>query len=158
MGKKKSPQGAWEQERTAFAEGQAFAEKQALAQRQALAEGRAQTGLDGAEGRQVPLSDPAGVPGGRNPLEPGGQANAWESRDPWAASQEAEMPIDKKAIEKAFRNQVEGKGFSLIEVLSTCPTNWGMTPDQAMQWVEEKMIPYYPLGVYKDIYAEEAAK
>ena len=64
----------------------------------------------------------------------------------------------KKAIEKAFRNQVEGKGFSLIEVLSTCPTNWGMTPDQAMQWVEEKMIPYYPLGVYKDIYAEEAAK
>ena len=56
----------------------------------------------------------------------------------------------KKAIEKAFRNQVEGKGFSLIEVLSTCPTNWGMTPDQAMQWVEEKMIPYYPLGVYKD--------
>ena len=64
----------------------------------------------------------------------------------------------KKTIEKAFRNQVEGKGFSLIEVLSTCPTNWGMTPDQAMQWVEEKMIPYYPLGVYKDIYAEEAAK
>ena len=64
----------------------------------------------------------------------------------------------KKAIEKAFRNQVEGKGFSLIEVLSTCPTNWGMTPDQAMQWVEEKMIPHYPLGVYKDIYAEVAAK
>lgn len=64
----------------------------------------------------------------------------------------------KRAIEKAFRNQMEGKGFSLVEVLSTCPTNWGMTPDQAMQWVEEKMIPYYPLGVYKDIYAKEAAE
>ena len=64
----------------------------------------------------------------------------------------------RKAIEKAFRNQIEGKGFSLVEVLSTCPTNWGMTPDKAMNWVDEKMIPYYPLGVYKDIYAEEDAK
>jgi len=64
----------------------------------------------------------------------------------------------KKAIKKAFQNQVEGKGFSLIEVVSTCPTNWGMTPEKALQWVDEKMIPYYPLGVYKDKTAEEAAK
>ena len=56
----------------------------------------------------------------------------------------------KKAILKAFKNQVEGKGFSLIEVVSTCPTNWGMTPSKALQWVDEKMIPYYPLGVYRD--------
>ena len=56
----------------------------------------------------------------------------------------------KAAIEKAFRNQVEGKGFSLIEVVSSCPTNWGMTPENALKWVEEKMIPHYPLGVYKD--------
>lgn len=56
----------------------------------------------------------------------------------------------KKAIKKAFQNQIEGKGFSLIEVVSSCPTNWGMTPQMALQWVEEKMIPYYPLGVYKD--------
>ena len=56
----------------------------------------------------------------------------------------------KKAIEKAFRNQIEGKGFSLIEVVSACPTNWGLTPQKALQWVEDKMIPYYPLGVYKD--------
>ena len=62
----------------------------------------------------------------------------------------------KKAILKAFRNQVEGKGFSLIEVISTCPTNWGMTPDKALAWVDDKMIPYYPLGVYKDKYAQEA--
>ena len=64
----------------------------------------------------------------------------------------------KKAIEKAFRNQVEGKGFSLIEVISTCPTNWGKTPQDALKWVETDMIPYYPLGVYKDKFSEEAAK
>lgn len=56
----------------------------------------------------------------------------------------------KRAIKKAFQNQIDGKGFSLIEVLSTCPTNWGMTPVDAMQWIRDKMIPYYPLGVYKD--------
>jgi 2-oxoglutarate ferredoxin oxidoreductase subunit beta len=56
----------------------------------------------------------------------------------------------KAAVTKAFRNQVEGKGFSLVEVLSSCPTNWGMTPLAAQKWVEEAMIPYYPLGVYKD--------
>ena len=60
----------------------------------------------------------------------------------------------KKAIKKAFQNQLDGKGFSLIEVVSTCPTNWGMTPVDALKWVEEKMIPYYPLGVYKDRDAE----
>ena len=56
----------------------------------------------------------------------------------------------KKAILKAFKNQIEGKGFSLIEVVSSCPTNWGMTPQKALEWVEENMLPYYPLGVYKD--------
>ena len=56
----------------------------------------------------------------------------------------------RKAIKKAFQNQIDGKGFSLIEVVSSCPTNWGMTPAKALQWVEEKMIPYYPLGVYRD--------
>lgn len=64
----------------------------------------------------------------------------------------------KKAILKGFQNQAEGKGFSLIEVVSTCPTNWGMTPSKAMEWVENQMIPYYPLGVYKDKYASDAAK
>ena len=56
----------------------------------------------------------------------------------------------KKAILKAFKNQVEGKGFSLVEVVSTCPTNWGLTPDKACAFVEEKMIPFYPLGNFKD--------
>ena len=66
----------------------------------------------------------------------------------------------KTAIKQAFQNQIDGKGFSLVEVLSTCPTNWGMTPQKALQWIDEKMIPYYPLGVYKDRSAakEESAK
>jgi 2-oxoglutarate ferredoxin oxidoreductase subunit beta len=61
----------------------------------------------------------------------------------------------KAAIKKAFQNQIDGKGFSLIEVLSTCPTNWGMTPQAALKWIDDKMIPYYPLGVYKDRTAAE---
>ncbi len=61
----------------------------------------------------------------------------------------------QKAIKKAFENQIQGKGFSLIEVVSSCPTNWGMTPQQALDWVESDMIPYYPLGVYKDKTSEE---
>lgn len=64
----------------------------------------------------------------------------------------------KKAIMKAFKNQIEGKGFSLVEVVSTCPTNWGLTPEKALTWLEENMLPYYPLGVYKDKYSEEKAE
>ena len=62
----------------------------------------------------------------------------------------------KAAIKKAFQNQIDGKGFSLVEVVSTCPTNWGLSPEKALKWLEDNMLPYYPLGVYKDIYAEEA--
>ena len=60
----------------------------------------------------------------------------------------------KKAIKKAFQIQMEGKGFTFIEVLSTCPTNWGMTPLKSIEWLKENMIPYYPLGVIKDTSAE----
>ena len=56
----------------------------------------------------------------------------------------------KKAIKKAFQNQIDKKGFSLVEVLSICPTNWGLTPQESMDWLRENMIPYYPLGVKKD--------
>ncbi|MCQ2455187.1 MAG: thiamine pyrophosphate-dependent enzyme [Clostridia bacterium] len=56
----------------------------------------------------------------------------------------------KKAIKKAFENQLNNKGFSLVEVISSCPTNWGMTPEKALEWIDTNMIPYYPLGVYKD--------
>lgn len=55
----------------------------------------------------------------------------------------------KKAIKKAFQNQIDGKGFSLVEVLSTCPTNWGMTPLDGAKFVAEKMMPMYPLGVFR---------
>ena len=61
----------------------------------------------------------------------------------------------KNAIKKAFQNQIEGKGFSLVEVISTCPTNWGLTPANALKWLEDNMLPYYPLGVYKDRSAKE---
>ncbi len=60
----------------------------------------------------------------------------------------------KRAIKKAFTNQIEGKGFSLIEVLSTCPTNWGLSPAEAIKWLDDNMEKYYPLGVYKDKYEE----
>ncbi len=62
----------------------------------------------------------------------------------------------KAAIKKAFENQINGKGFSLVEVISSCPTNWGMTPKDALKWIDDNMIPYYPLGVYKDRSAKEA--
>ena len=60
----------------------------------------------------------------------------------------------KKAIQKAFENQHKGLGFSIVEVVSSCPTNWGLTPVEALEWLRENMIPYYPLGVYKDITAK----
>lgn len=55
----------------------------------------------------------------------------------------------KKAIREAFKVQIEGKGFSIVEVLSTCPTNWGLTPVESMKWLEKDMIPYYPLGNFR---------
>ncbi len=55
----------------------------------------------------------------------------------------------RKAIKTAFQVQLAGLGFSLVEVLSNCPTNWGMTPKESLQFVQERMIPYYPLGDYK---------
>ena len=60
----------------------------------------------------------------------------------------------KKAIKKAFEYQMQKKGFTLIEVLCTCPTNWGLSPVDAMTFVKEKMQAKYPLGVYKDIEKE----
>jgi 2-oxoglutarate ferredoxin oxidoreductase subunit beta len=61
----------------------------------------------------------------------------------------------KKAIRKAFQYQIDGKCFSLVEVLSTCPTNWGLTPNESLNWLEKTMQPYYPLGVFKTPDAEE---
>ena len=55
----------------------------------------------------------------------------------------------KEMLRRAFRYQVQGTCFSLVEVLSTCPTNWGMPPAEATRWLQEHMLPYYPLGVFK---------
>jgi 2-oxoglutarate ferredoxin oxidoreductase subunit beta len=56
----------------------------------------------------------------------------------------------KAAIKRAFRVQLERKGFSLVEVLAICPTNWAMSPLQSLVWLKENMIPYYPLGVIRE--------
>ena len=66
----------------------------------------------------------------------------------------ADMPSlhkAKRAIKKAFTLQMQGIGFTFVEVLSTCPTNWGMSPVAAGQWVKDTMTQYYPLGVIKDV-------
>lgn len=68
----------------------------------------------------------------------------------------AHVRAAKKAVKKAFQYQLEGKGFTLVEVLSTCPTNWGLSPVESLDWLREHMMPYYPLGVFKDKYAETA--
>ncbi|MDD3832058.1 MAG: thiamine pyrophosphate-dependent enzyme [Clostridia bacterium] len=57
----------------------------------------------------------------------------------------------KRAIKKAFEYQIAGKGFSMVECLSTCPTNWHMTPVQACQHIKDNMTKIYPLGVFKDV-------
>jgi len=59
--------------------------------------------------------------------------------------------IAKRAIKKAFEIQMKGLGYSIVEVISSCPTNWGLSPNEALEWLRENMLPYYPLGVYKDI-------
>lgn len=56
----------------------------------------------------------------------------------------------KKAIRRAFCNQLEGKGFSLVEIVTSCPTNWGLDPLQALEFLEQRMLPEYPLGVIRD--------
>ena len=60
----------------------------------------------------------------------------------------------KKAIKKAFEYQMAGRGYTIVEVVGTCSTNWGMTPQASFEWMRENMLPYYPLGVYRDVVAE----
>jgi Pyruvate:ferredoxin oxidoreductase and related 2-oxoacid:ferredoxin oxidoreductases, beta subunit len=66
-----------------------------------------------------------------------------------AVNNPANMAKAKAAIKKSFEIQLSGLGFSLVEVLSICPTNWGMTPLEAVAWMEKNMMAYYPLGVFK---------
>ena len=55
----------------------------------------------------------------------------------------------KALLRRAFQNQIDNACFSLVELLSTCPTNWGLSPAEAGQWLERNMVPYYPLGVFR---------
>ena len=57
----------------------------------------------------------------------------------------------KKAIRRAFETQLAGEGFSLVEILSTCPSRWGMTPTEAIEWLKQNMLPYYPLGEFTPV-------
>jgi len=72
-----------------------------------------------------------------------------------SVSTPAQVTQAKKAIRKALEAQKKGLGFTFVEIIASCPTNWGLTPVKAMEFIREKMIPYYPLGVYKDLTAEE---
>jgi len=56
----------------------------------------------------------------------------------------------KRAVKRAFQCQIEGKGYSMVEFLSTCPTNWGLAPQEAMEWMRENMMPYFKMGIIKD--------
>ena len=77
----------------------------------------------------------------------GNEGSAYISRV--AVNSPANVVKAKKAIKKAFETQAKGLGFSMVEILSTCTTNWGLNPVDAMKWMEDNMIPYYPLGEFK---------
>lgn len=68
----------------------------------------------------------------------------------------ANVAKTKDAIRKAFRNQLAGKGFSMVEIVTSCPTNWGLDPLEALDFLEEKMLKEFPLGVIRDRSGEEA--
>ena len=99
---------------------------------------------EGTHGGPIPLSEMLA-------LTPG---SAFISRT--AVNSPANIMKTKKAVAKAFRVQLKNMGFSLVEVLSPCPTNWKMSPLEACQWIEERMVKCYPLGVIKDKCGSEA--
>ncbi|NMB04626.1 MAG: 2-oxoglutarate oxidoreductase [Tissierellia bacterium] len=74
-----------------------------------------------------------------------------------AVNSPANVRKAKRAIKKAFEIQLEGKGFAIVEVLSTCPTNWGMNPVKALRWLEDNLMVYYPLGNFRDYQEVENA-
>jgi len=67
-----------------------------------------------------------------------------------AVNSPANVKRARKAIERAFEMQLNQEGFAMVEVLSACPTNWRMTPLRAGQWIQEEMMRYFPLGVFRE--------
>lgn len=88
-----------------------------------------------------------GYPAKMAELLAGNEGSAYISRV--AVNTPANVVKAKKAIKKALETQARGLGFAMVEILSTCPTNWGLNPVDAMKWMEDNMIPYYPLGDFK---------
>jgi 2-oxoglutarate ferredoxin oxidoreductase subunit beta len=74
-----------------------------------------------------------------------------------AVNSPAHIQRTKRAIRKAFQNQIDGKGYSLVEILSPCPTNWKMTPIEAWKWVDTVMAKEFPSGVIKDTTGDKGA-
>ena len=74
-----------------------------------------------------------------------------------AVNSPANIRKAKRAIAKAFQVQLDGRGFSMVEILSPCPTNWKMTPLKSWQWIDEEMTKVFPLGVYKDVTEHKVA-
>ena len=74
-----------------------------------------------------------------------------------AVNSPANIRTAKKAIKKAFHTQIDNLGFSLVEILSPCPTNWKMKPLESWQWIDKEMTKEFPLGVIKDITGEKNA-
>ncbi len=113
-------------------------------------------------GQMAPTSPPGMVTssslGGRNPQQMGypirvSELVAQMEGAVYVARRSLHNPAEirkvKKALRLAFKHQIAGLGFSMVELLSNCPTNWGLTPIESLRWIEERMIPVFPLGEFK---------
>lgn len=121
-------------------------------------------GIYGMTGGQMAPTTLVGMkattaPNGRDPKEHGypmhmceilNQLTAPAYLERTSCNTPANVMKTKKAIKKAFQNQLEGKGFSMVEIVTSCPTNWGMDALKALDYIEEKMLPEFPLGVVRD--------
>ena len=121
-------------------------------------------GIYGMTGGQMAPTTLVGMkattaPQGRNPAEHGYPMHMVEIMDQLKApaflartscNTPANVNKTKQYIKKAFQNQLDGKGFSLVEIVTSCPTNWGMDALKALDFLEEKMLPEFPLGIVRD--------
>ena len=119
----------------------------------------------GMTGGQMAPTSPMGMvtsssPGGRNPQQMGypirvSELVAQMEGAVYVARRSLHNPAEirkaKKALHLAFEHQIAGHGFAMVELLSNCPTNWGLTPIESLRWIEERMIPVFPLGEFKNV-------
>jgi 2-oxoglutarate ferredoxin oxidoreductase subunit beta len=119
----------------------------------------------GMTGGQMAPTSPMGMvtsssPGGRNPQQMGypirvSELVAQMEGAVYVARRSLHNPTEirkaKKALRLAFEHQIAGHGFAMVELLSNCPTNWGLTPIESLRWIEERMIPVFPLRELKNV-------